>query len=258
MLVAPASSNVIPGDPRVGSRAVTKQWCFVGTVTFAIFANGVYVVVGTAVADPNSSPNKGTATLEFTVPDVTPGTYLMIGSGTGCDEKPSQVGVDFTIRERLGGNYPPVGCQASLSSASASPGESVDVQALCFKGEVQFFFGPSDLDLGRVQANNNGLASLSFVVPNVPIGDYVIKVSGTGQDGVAMVMSVTLAVVAPTPTDRTIVPPVSVAPASRGGILAFTGTDVGSLIRTALVIVAVGVALLLSTRSGWRLLRVAR
>ena len=115
MLVAPASSNVIPGDPRVGSRAVTKQWCFVGTVTFAIFGNGVYVVVGTAVADPNSSPNKGTATLEFTVPDVVPGKYLMIGSGTGCDGKPFQVGVDFTIRERAGGpNYPPVGCQARL------------------------------------------------------------------------------------------------------------------------------------------------
>ena len=146
------------------------------------------------------------------------------------------------------GNYPPVGCQASLSSASASPGESVDVQALCFKGEVQFFFGPSDLDLGRVQANNNGLASLTFVVPNVPVSDYVIKVSGTSQDGVAMVMSVTLAVVAP---------PSSVAPASRGGILALTGTDVGSLVRTALVIVAVGVALLLSTRRGRRLIRVA-
>ena len=146
------------------------------------------------------------------------------------------------------GNYPPVGCQASLSSASASPGESVDVQALCFKGEVQFFFGPADLDLGRVQANNNGLASLTFVVPNVPVGDYVIKVSGTGQDGVAMVMSVTLAVVAPL---------ASVAPASRGGILALTGTDAGSLVRTALVIVAVGVALLLSARRGRRLVRVA-
>ena len=63
-----------------------------------------------------------------------------------------------------------------------------------------------------------------------------------------MVLSVTLAVVAP---------PSSVAPASRGGILALTGTDVGSLVRTALVIVAVGVALLLSTRRGRRLVRVA-
>ena len=170
------------------------------------------------------------------------GSLLMLVAPASSNVIPRKAGgVGF-------GDYPPVGCQASLSSASASPGESVDVQALCFKGEVQFFFGPSDLDLGRVQANNNGLASLSFVVPNVPIGDYVIKVSGTGQDGVAMVMSVTLAVVAP----RT-----SVAPASRGGILAFTGTDVGSLIRTALVIVAVGVALLLSTRRGRRLVRVA-
>ena len=179
------------------------------------------------------------------------GSLLMLVAPASSNVIPRQASVQAV------GNYPPVGCQASLSSASASPGESVDVQALCFKGEVQFFFGPSDLDLGRVQANNNGLASLTFVVPNVPVSDYVIKVSGTSQDGVAMVMSVTLAVVAPAPTDRTIVPPVSVAPASRGGILALTGTDVGSLVRTALVIVAVGVALLLSTRRGRRLIRVA-
>ena len=170
------------------------------------------------------------------------GSLLMLVAPASSNVIPRQASVQAV------GNYPPVGCQASLSSASASPGESVDVQALCFKGEVQFFFGPADLDLGRVQANNNGLASLTFVVPNVPVSDYVIKVSGTGQDGVAMVLSVTLAVVAP---------PSSVAPASRGGILALTGTDVGSLVRTALVIVAVGVALLLSTRRGRRLVRVA-
>lgn len=74
----------------MGSRTVTKQWCFVGTVTFAIFGNGKYIVVGTAEADPNSSPEKGTATLEFTVPDVVPGNYLMIGSGTGCNGQPSR------------------------------------------------------------------------------------------------------------------------------------------------------------------------
>ena len=170
------------------------------------------------------------------------GSLLMLVAPASSNVIPRQASVQAV------GNYPPVGCQASLSSASASPGESVDVQALCFKGEVQFFFGPADLDLGRVQANNNGLASLTFVVPNVPVSDYVIKVSGTSQDGVAMVLSVTLAVVAP---------PSSVAPASRGGILALTGTDVGSLVRTALVIVAVGVALLLSTRRGRRLVRVA-
>ena len=47
-------------------------------------------------------------------------------------------------------------------------------------------------------------------------------------------------------------------PASRGGILAFTGTDVESLVRTALVVVALGGALLLTTRRGRRVHRVAR
>lgn len=201
-----------------------------------------------------------------------------------------QVGVDFTIRERNGGgNYPPVGCQASLDAASASPGETVNVQALCFQDEVQFSFGPQNLALGRVNADSNGVASLSFVVPDVPVGDDLFKATGKGRDGVAAAMSATLAVTKP--NERAVVAPVSVAPAtppgnsaeasggvessvpvevlgavevatprpaSRGGLLAFTGTDVASLVRTALVIAAVGGILLLATRRKRHLHRMAR
>jgi hypothetical protein len=208
-LTSPAFANVIPSNPRVGTKAITRQWCFQGTVTFTIVGNGVSVVVGTAVA---SGPN-GEAVLEFTVPDVIKGAYTMVGTGLGCsDGKPAEVRVGFTILPKLGGgdppDYPPRGCRVDMDRAIVEVGTRNRAIAHCFHGRVRFSFHHSrdnlvaqpfglasiDTELGTVDTDASGMATLEFTVPVVPNGVYEVTATGVDDTGAAAAATSVLSV----------------------------------------------------------------
>lgn len=282
-LALPAAANVVPNNPRVGQKALTRMQCFVGTVTFTITGNGVSIPVGSAVAGSD-----GWAQLELTVPDIKPGQYTMVGSGTDCDGKPKQVNVGFVVRGRDDddpGEYPPRGCSVGIDRGRAEPGERARVRGRCFRGEVRFVLG--NRELGRVQADKDGNAELEFTVPELDDGDYVLSAFGTDENGSPMVLATSLAmqrtaVVPPSTSTTTSVPPskgedapvvtapkstvptqvlgaTENAPASpavatpapakaRGGVLAFSGSDTASLVQLGLLALAVGSLLAFGTR----------
>lgn len=288
----PAGANVIPGNPRVGTKATTKMWCFVGTVTFRITGGNVNIVVGSAVAKSD-----GWAQLDFTVPNIAPGQYTMVGTGTPCPGQPPQVNVGFVVRGRDDddpGEYPPRGCGIGVDRGRGRPGERARVRGRCFRGEVRFTFG--ERELGRVQADKDGNADLEFTLPDLADGDYLLAAFGTDANGSPVVLSTSVAierdiVIPPSTTTApttTVAPTTSVdptkgvdspvitapkatvptqvlgateeAPAAsaavatpapargRGGVLAFTGSDTASVVRLALVVLAVGGLLLAGTR----------
>lgn len=280
----PAGANVIPGNPRVGTKATTKMWCFVGTVTFRITGGNVNIVIGSAVANAD-----GWAQLDFTVPNIPAGQYTMVGTGTPCPGEPAQVNVGFVVRDRDDddpGEYPPRGCGIGVDRGRGRPGERVRVRGRCFRGEVRFTFGPRDI--GRVQADKDGNADLEFTIPELDDGSYVVAAFGSDENGSPAVLSTSVAVeraVVITPTTSTtttsvdpakgVDSPVITAPkatvptqvlgatetpaaspavatpapsSGRGGVLAFTGSDTASVVRLALVVLAVGGLLLAGTR----------
>lgn len=287
-LALPASANLIPGNPRVGATAITRQRCFVGTVTFTITGNGVSIPVGTTVARPD-----GWAELSFTVPDVRPGIYNMQGRGTACGGGAGEVNVTFVIRARNAGDpgeYPPRNCSIGIDRSEARPNERARVRGRCFRGPVRFTM--NGRELGTANANNNGEAELEFTVPDFPDGDYLVAAAGVDENGEPVVLSTALAVnrngTVPTATSTTTTaapaapaattagtpvvdvvvttPPaaqvevptqvlgaveeatVSNTAAKRSGVLAFTGSDTGSIVRLALIVLAVGSVLVLGTR----------
>jgi hypothetical protein len=200
---APGSANVIPGNPKVGSTAVTRMWCFQGTVTFRLVGPGVSIVVGTTQAGPLPD---GEASISFTVPNVTPGAYTMVGSGTGCDNRPYEVRVPFSVRPRDGDGpgkpkYPPTGCYLRLGNSTFAPGANARVQTNCFPRRVDFTFGSSSRSLGVATPDADGSATLEFVVPDVPSGDYEIGASGTDPDGQPISVSTVIGVVNPSVVD---------------------------------------------------------
>jgi hypothetical protein len=294
-LALPAAANVIPENPQVGSTALTRMRCYVGTVSFTITGNGVSIPVGTTVADPD-----GWARLNFTVPDVAPGTYNMQGRGTGCDGELHVVNVTFVIRARGGGNppeYPPRNCDLGINRGEMEPNDQAVVITKCFRGVV--IFTVNGQEVGRDTANPGGVAQIRFRVPNLPDGDYQVAASGTGEDGQPLVLSISLRIqrlVAGTPggtTDNTpapgaIIPATPIVPntgtgadvvvntpavqaevptqvlgavetavaanatvataGTRNQALVRTGSDAGSLVRIALIVLAVGSVLVVGTR----------
>ena len=66
---------------------------------------------------PAVAGKDGWAQLEFTVPDIKPGTYSMVGTGTRCDGSNNPVSVAFVVRSRDDddpGEYPPRGCNVGV------------------------------------------------------------------------------------------------------------------------------------------------
>lgn len=263
-LALPASANVIPGNPRVGGAAVTRQRCFVGTVTFTITGNGVSVVVGTTVARAD-----GWAELSFTVPNVKPGVYNMQGRGTACGRGLGAVEVTFVIRARDADDpseYPPRNCSIGVDRSGARPNERTRARGRCFRGPVRFTM--NGRELGTVDANNNGEAELEFTVPDLPDGDYLVAAAGTDENEDPVVLSTALTVnrngtlpttagatttAAGTPVIDVVVtaPPaaqVEVPTQVLGVVEEATVSNTASVVRLALIVLAVGGVLMLGTR----------
>lgn len=271
-LALPASANVVPSDPKVGTTALTRMSCYTGSVSFTITGNGVSIPVGSAVAGSD-----GWAQLNFNVPAVPAGTYNMQGRGTGCDGQPHVVNVTFAIRTSGGDTpqYPPASCSVGVNRSEALVGERAIVVASCFQGVVRFTI--DDVLLGTATARTDGTAELSFTVPNLPKGQYLLAAAGTTSSGAPSVLSTALAVreataVVSPPAAKVDVPtqvlgavqtatpvaaaiePVATANATVASTgttnraLVRTGSDAGTLVRLALVVMAVGGVLVVGTR----------
>jgi hypothetical protein len=186
------SANVIPGNPRVGDPATTRMWCFQGTVTFTLVGPGVAIVVGTTTATPMP---EGKAEVNFTVPNVPAGYYTMVGTGTGCDGKPSVVNVGFVIRPANGGGggpqYPPGPGWCHTDKGSVRPHGRVKVSGGYFKGPVHFTLGGESL--GTSSPGDDGTAEYSFTAPE-DSGDYTVSASGVSADGTPLAVSTSFSV----------------------------------------------------------------
>ena len=274
-----AVANVIPDNPRAGDQATTRMWCFKGIVTFTMVGASGSIVIGSTQATPLP---EGKAELSFIVPNVTPGSYTMVGSGTGCDDnRPREVRVPFVVRPT--GNYPPTANAVTTDRNQVETSGRVIATAKYFLGSVEFKLVESGQQLGAAVADGDGVASLSFSAP-ASAGVYTVSATGKGADGAPTSVSTSFRVLAnadsptttapasnapvttaaappstsdvlPTPGAQVVVPQVQVQGVTQvsGSVLARTGANSLSTIRIGLIIASIGGALLVVGRRRNRL-----
>jgi len=86
---------------------------------------------------------------------------------------------------------------ATVSDTTVEPGQPVTVSAgtFCAGCPVTFTLFSAPVALGTVDANANGVATLTFTVPeNTTPGTHTIEASGTGADGQPLTVTTTITV----------------------------------------------------------------
>lgn len=134
--------------------------------------------------------------------------------------------------------YPPAEDTLTLSDSTVTVGQEVTASASTFEpgSSVAFEINPP---LGSATADVNGVATLTFTVPDLAPGDHTVTASGTGTDGAPLTVSATL----------TIVGESAGAGGAGGGPLPATGNDSSvPLARIGAVLLAGGALAVLAAR----------
>lgn len=84
-----------------------------------------------------------------------------------------------------------------VSDTTVVPGQSVTASARTFMpgSPVTFTLFSQPITLGTVDANSEGVATITFTMPDVPAGEHTLRASGTGDDGAPLTVDTTLTVV---------------------------------------------------------------
>jgi hypothetical protein len=138
------------------------------------------------------------------------------------------------------------GATITVSDGTVAPGQPVTATATGFAPDsgVDFTLFSDPVSLGTATADADGVATLTFTMPDVAPGEHQLVASGVGPDGAPLQVATTITVLASAD-----------AAADLGGTgqpsgseLARTGSDVDDALRFGAILLAVGGAILLGVR----------
>jgi LPXTG-motif cell wall-anchored protein len=93
--------------------------------------------------------------------------------------------------------YPPAGDTVAASDTTVEPGQPVTISArtFCAGCPVTFMLFSEPINLGTVDADANGVATITFTVPEeLSAGTHTVEASGTGADGQPLTVTTTITV----------------------------------------------------------------
>ncbi|WP_240037276.1 GH92 family glycosyl hydrolase [Orlajensenia leifsoniae] len=176
---APVYTTTLKADPADDVLAGTEI-----AVTGDGFKAGESVTVSLATATPVTATveadSDGTITTTVTVPtDAAPGTYALVA--TGADSRMPATATVTVVPEETTPVYTP---QVHSDATSGRPGDKVTVTGEGFapgeKITVEVHSDP--VVVGTAEATARGAFSVTFEVPEVPVGDHEVVVTGDTSD----------------------------------------------------------------------------
>jgi len=142
----------------------------VESIVTLIWDNGgpTHINLGTV-----STNSVGSFNTNFTVPNVSPGIYVI----TAIDESSKQATVEFEV----------VAYIIILSYLSGNVGSDFNVAGAGFTGNNRIIITWDNSEIGRTTANTNGEFNITVIVPNTYTGNHLIEASDEiGQKAAAL------------------------------------------------------------------------
>jgi hypothetical protein len=93
--------------------------------------------------------------------------------------------------------YPPAQNSLTISDTTPTPGQTVDITARTYQGDVTFTMNSEPVVLGTAASDPSGVARLSATIPaNAALGTHTLVATGTGADGAPLTLTLSFTVVA--------------------------------------------------------------